>query len=56
MLTQDERPHGQIRRIDKVGVPTPLLVPSFSSCGFHRVADIYGEMRDKLYGVCLSVL
>ena len=53
MLTQDERPHGQVRRIDKVGVPTPLLVPSFSSCGFHRVADIYGEMRDKLYGVCL---
>ena len=53
MLTQDERPHGQVRRIDKVGVPTPLLVPSFSSRGFQRVADIYGEMRDKLYGVCL---
>ena len=53
MLMQDERPHGQVRRIDKVGVPTPLLVPSFSSCGFRRVAEIYGEMRDKLYGVCL---
>ena len=53
MLMQDERPHGQVRRIDKVGILTPLLVPSFSSCGFRRVAEIYGEMRDKLYGVCL---
>lgn len=53
MLTHDERPHGQVRRIDKVGVPSPLLVPSFSSCGFQRVAEIYGEMKDKLYGVCL---
>ena len=53
MLMQDERPHGQVRRIDKVGVPTPLLVPSFSSCGFPWVGEIYGEMMDKLYGVCL---
>ena len=53
MLTQDERTHGQVRRIDKIGVPSPLLVPSFSSCGFQRVAEIYGAMKDKLYGVCL---
>ena len=53
MLMQDERPHGQVRRINKVGVPTPLLVPSFSSCGFQRVSEIYGDMKDKLYGVCL---
>ena len=53
MSTHDERPYGQVRRIDKIGVPTPLLVPSFSSCGFPKVAEIYGEMKDKLYGVCL---
>ena len=53
MLMQDERTHGQVRRVDKIGVPSPLLVPSFSSCGFQRVAEIYEEMKDKLYGVCL---
>ena len=50
---QGERPHCQIRRVDKVGVATPLLVPSFSSCGFPQVADIYDDMKDSLYGVCL---
>ena len=34
-------------------VATPLIVPSFSSCGFPQVADIYDGMKDKLYGVCL---
>ena len=50
---RDERAHAQSRRIAKAGVTTPLLVPSFSSCGFPSVAEIYGEMKDKLYGVCL---
>ena len=53
MLMRDERAHAQNRRIAKAGVATPLLVPSFSSCGFPSVAEIYGEMKDKLYGVCL---
>ena len=50
---QGERPHCQIRRVDKVGVATPLIVPSLSSCGFPQVADIYDDMKDRLYGVCL---
>ena len=50
---QGERPHCQIRWIEKVGVATPLIVPSFSSCGFPQVADIYDGMKDKLHGVCL---
>lgn len=53
MSIRDERAHAQNRRIAKVGVQTPLLVPSFSSCGFPSVAEIFEEMRDKLYGVCL---
>ena len=48
-----EQAHAQSRRIAKAGVTTPLLVPSFSSCGFPSVAEIYSEMKDKLYGVCL---
>lgn len=50
---QDERAHFQARRVEKVGTSTPLIVPSFSSCGFPHVADIYNLMKDKLYGVCL---
>ena len=53
VLMRDERAHAQSRRIAKAGVTTPLLVPSFSSCGFPSVAEIYGKMKDKLYGVCL---
>ena len=49
----DEWPHGQTRRIEKVEVNTPLLVPSFSSRGFPLVREIYPEMKDKLFGVCL---
>ena len=48
-----ERPHCQVRRVEKMGVSTPLIVPSFSSCGFPQVAEIYDEMKDRLYGVCL---
>ena len=46
-------PHSQIRRIETVGVSTPLIVPSFSSSGFPDVACIYNEMKENLYGVCL---
>ena len=53
MLTGEERAHGRGRRIGKSGVATPLLVPSFSSGGFPVVAEIFNEMKDKLYGVCL---
>ena len=48
-----DSPHGQMRRIGKVDVDTPLIVPSFSSSGFPDVASIYDEMKDRLYGVCL---
>ncbi len=50
---QDEQPHCQKRNVEKVDVGTPLIVPSFSSCGFPQVANIYDLMKDKLYGVCL---
>ena len=50
---RDERPHCQTRQVEKVEISTPLIVPSFSSCGFPHVADIYDEMKDKLFGVCL---
>ena len=49
----DEQPHCRQRRIQKVDVDTPLIVPSFSSHGFPHVEDIYNLMKDKLYGVCL---
>ena len=48
-----DSPHCQMRRIGKVDVDTPLIVPSFSSSGFPDVASIYSEMKDRLYGVCL---
>ena len=51
--TQTEGPHARGRRIQKVDVRTPLIVPSFSSRGFPRLLDIYHEIRYKLYGVCL---
>ena len=53
MLLPDEWPHGQGRRVEKLGIATPLLVPSFSSCGFSSVSEIYSAMKDRLYGVCL---
>ena len=34
---RDERPHCQPRQVEKVEISTPLIVPSFSSCGFPHV-------------------
>ena len=48
-----EYPHAQVRRVGKLDVPTPLIVPSFSSRGFPLLADIWNELSYKLYGVCL---
>ena len=45
--------HAQVRRVGKVGVPTPLIVPSFSSRGFPNLSDIWEELSNRLYGVCL---
>ncbi len=50
---QDEQTHFQQRRVKKVDVVTPLIVPSFSSYRFPHVEDIYNLLKDKLYGVCL---
>ena len=50
---QVESPHAQSRRIDKLDVPTPLVVPSFSSRGFPLLTEIWNELSHKLYGVCL---
>ena len=51
---QVESPHAQRRSIDKLDVPTPLVVPSFSSRGFPFLTDIWNELSHKLYGVCLD--
>ena len=48
-----DNPHAQMRMVHKLGVRTPLIVPSFSSRGFPHVADIWDEFSHKLYGVCL---
>ena len=48
-----ECPHAQVRRVDRLGVATPLIAPSFSSRGFPYLSDIWEEFRHKLYGVCL---
>ena len=48
-----EYPHAQVRRVPKLEVRTPLIVPSLSSRGFPHVSDIWEEFRHKLYGVCL---
>ena len=45
--------HAQVRRVEKLDVPTPLIVPSFSSRGFPNLTNIWEEFSDKLYGVCL---
>ena len=45
--------HAQVRRVEKLDVPTPLIVPSFSSRGFPNLTDIWEEFSTKLYGVCL---
>lgn len=45
--------HAQSRTIAELEVPTPLLVPSFSSLGFPEVNSIYESVKHRLYGVCL---
>ena len=50
---QVESSHAHVRRIDKLGVPTPLIVPSFSSRGFPSLANIWNQLSYKLFGVCL---
>jgi hypothetical protein len=41
------------RGINRFGVRTPLLIPSFSSRGFPDVGQLLELLRDDLYGVCL---
>ena len=48
-----ERPHSQSREIRKVEVPTPLIVPSFSSRGFPQLRNLWQESQHRLYGVAL---
>ena len=48
-----EFPHANVRRIHRLDVTTPLIAPSFSSCGFPDVLHIWEEFKHKLYGVCL---
>jgi hypothetical protein len=48
-----ERAHAASRSITRLGIETPLLVPSFSSRGFPEVAPICAGLRGDLYGVCL---
>jgi hypothetical protein len=45
--------HPFTRSIERLGVETPLIVPSFSSRGFPELAVLYDELRNDLYGVCL---
>ena len=50
---QTDCAHAEVRRVHKLGVGTPIIVPSFSSRGFPYVSDIWEEFRHKLFGVCL---
>lgn len=43
----------QVRRIGKLGVATPLLVPSFSSRGFSDIGDLFNEVVSDLRRSCL---
>ena len=47
------RLHAQSREIKSVEVPTPLIVPSFSSRGFPQLTELWAEFRHRLYGVAL---
>lgn len=51
MLT--ERIPYRLRQIDRLGIGTPLLVPSFSSRGFPDVASIIEALRVDISGACL---
>ena len=48
-----EPPHARTRNVSALQIPTPLLVPSFSSRRFPHVAAIHRDMAHKLYGVSL---
>lgn len=50
-LTAKGRP--QLRWIERIGVRTPLLVPSFSSRGFSSIGAIFNDLRLHLFGSCL---
>ena len=50
---QSESPHARTRIVSPLEVPTPLVVPSFSSRGFPALGSIHRDMVHKLYGVCL---
>ena len=50
---QSDSPHARIRVVSPLEVPTPLVVPSFSSRGFPALGSIHRDMVHKLYGVCL---
>ena len=50
---QANSPHAQRRRVNRLELPTPLIVPSFSSRGFPHVSNVWEEFRYKLFGVCL---
>src|SRR4051812_30086887 len=45
--------HPQTRHITRIGVETPILVPSFSSRGFPALGVLLENLRNDLYGVCL---
>jgi hypothetical protein len=43
----------QVRRIGRLGLETPLLVPSFSSRGFPDVGEIINALRVDISSLCL---
>lgn len=48
-----ETRQAQTRRVNELGVGTPIIVPSFSSRGFPDVAAIHDAVSHNLYGVSL---
>ena len=53
MPSEPEQHHGRSRRVHKLEIRTPLVVPSFSSRGFPDVGAIHASIKDRLFGVCL---
>jgi len=41
------------RRIGKIDIDTPLLVPSFSSVAFEKIREIHEKLRDYLFNASL---